>query len=60
VVRRETSGIAYLSSGWPLDEAKPTLIFIHGAGGSHVLWQGQVDGLAGRANPVAIDLPSIV
>ena len=57
MVRRETNGIAYISSGWPLDEAKPTLIFIHGAGGSHVLWQGQVDGLEGKANAVAIDLP---
>ena len=57
MVRRDTNGIAYVSSGWPLDEAKPTLIFIHGAGGSHVLWQGQVDGLAGKVNAVAIDLP---
>jgi pimeloyl-ACP methyl ester carboxylesterase len=57
MVRRETNGIAFLSSGWPPDEAKPTLIFIHGAGGSHVLWQGQVEGLAGRVNAVAIDLP---
>ncbi len=57
MVRRETNGIAYVSSVWPLDEAKPTLIFIHGAGGSYVLWQGQVDGLAGKVNAVAIDLP---
>jgi pimeloyl-ACP methyl ester carboxylesterase len=57
MVRREANGIAYVSSGWPLDGAKPTLIFIHGAGGSHVLWQGQVDGLAGKVNAVAIDLP---
>ena len=57
MVRRETNRIAYVSSGWPLDEAKPTLIFIHGAGGSNVLWQGQVDGLAGKVNAVAIDLP---
>lgn len=57
MMQRETNGIAYITSGWPLDEAKPTLIFIHGAGGSHVLWQGQVDGLEGNANAVAIDLP---
>lgn len=57
MVRREADGIAYISSGWPLDEAKPTLIFIHGAGGSNVLWHGQVDGLAGKVNAVAIDLP---
>ena len=57
MVRRETNGIAYLSSGLPLEEAKPTLIFIHRAGDSHVLWQRQVDGIAGRVNTVAIDLP---
>jgi pimeloyl-ACP methyl ester carboxylesterase len=57
MVRREANGIAYVSSGWPLDEAKPTLIFIHGAGGSHVLWQGQIDGLARKVNAIAIDLP---
>ena len=55
--QREANGIAYVSSGWPLDEAKPTLIFIHGAGGSHVLWEGQIDALAKRANTVAVDLP---
>ena len=57
MVQRETNGIAYVASGWPLDGTKPTLICIHGAGGSNVLWQGQVDGLAGKANAVAIDLP---
>jgi pimeloyl-ACP methyl ester carboxylesterase len=57
MVRKEADGIAYVASGWPLDRAKPTLIFIHGAGGSHVLWRGQVDGLAGRVNAIAIDLP---
>ena len=57
MVKREAKGIAYVTSGWPLDESKPTLIFIHGAGGSHVLWQGQVDGLSGKVNAVAIDLP---
>jgi pimeloyl-ACP methyl ester carboxylesterase len=57
MVRREKNGIAYISSTWPLDEAKPTLIFIHGAGGSHVLWQGQMKGLARKVNAVAVDLP---
>ena len=57
MVRKEAKGIAFVSSAWPLDRARPTLIFIHGAGGSHVLWQGQLDGLAKRANAVAIDLP---
>jgi len=54
---RETNGIAYVSSAWPLNETRPTMIFIHGAGGSHVLWQAQLDGLAGAVSAVAIDLP---
>jgi len=57
MVHREANGIAYVTSGWPLDRTKPTLIFIHGAGGSNILWQGQVKGLAGRVNAIAIDLP---
>jgi pimeloyl-ACP methyl ester carboxylesterase len=57
MVKRETNGIAYVTSAWPLNEAKPTLIFIHGAGGSRVLWQGQVEGLAREVNAIAIDLP---
>lgn len=57
MVHREAKGIAYVASGWPLDRARPTLIFLHGAGGSHVLWQGQIDGLAERVNAVALDLP---
>ncbi len=57
MVQREENGIAYVSSVWPLEEARPTLICIHGAGGSHVLWQGQVEGLAGKVNTVAVDLP---
>jgi pimeloyl-ACP methyl ester carboxylesterase len=55
--RRETNGIAYGTSGWPLDVTKPTLVFIHGAGGSHVLWERQIDALAERANTLALDLP---
>jgi pimeloyl-ACP methyl ester carboxylesterase len=57
MIQREANGIAYVTSGWPLDPAKSTLIFIHGGGGSHVLWDGQIDALAGRANTVAVDLP---
>jgi pimeloyl-ACP methyl ester carboxylesterase len=57
MLQREENGIAYVSAGWPLDPGKPTLLFIHGAGGSHVLWQQQIEGLAGRTNAIAVDLP---
>jgi len=56
-MQRDANGIAYVTAGWPLDPAKSTLIFIHGGGGSHVLWTGQIDALADRANTIAIDLP---
>jgi len=57
MMQRDTNGIAYVTAGWPLDPAKSTLIFLHGGGGSHVLWDGQVDALAERANTFAVDLP---
>jgi pimeloyl-ACP methyl ester carboxylesterase len=57
MLERETSGIGYLAGDWPLDPEKLTLVFIHGAGGSGVFWQAQIEGLAKRANTLAIDLP---
>jgi pimeloyl-ACP methyl ester carboxylesterase len=50
-------GIGYLTAEWPLDPARATLVFIHGAGGSGDFWQAQVEGLAGRVNTLALDLP---
>ena len=54
---RKTNGLAHITGRWPLDPAKSTLVFIHGAGGSSAFWRAQVEALAGRANTVAIDLP---
>jgi pimeloyl-ACP methyl ester carboxylesterase len=54
---RESKGIGFVAGTWPLDPAKPTLLFIHGSGGSSLLWHGQIDALASRANTVALDLP---
>lgn len=50
-------GIGYLAGCWPPDPAKSTLFFIHGAGGSSLFWQAQVEGLAQRVNTIALDLP---
>lgn len=49
--------IAFTCGRWPLDPGRPTLVFIHGAGESSTLWPAQVEGLAARANTIAIDLP---
>lgn len=49
--------IAFVAGRWPLDPDMPTLVFIHGAAGSRVLWLEQVKALAGEMNTVALDLP---
>jgi len=54
---RKTNGIGYLAGDWPLNPGKSTIVFIHGAGGSSLFWQAQVEGLAARVNTLAIDLP---
>lgn len=46
-----------MAGRWPLDSALSTVIFIHGSGGTSVLWRAQVESLAGRMNTIAIDLP---
>jgi pimeloyl-ACP methyl ester carboxylesterase len=55
--RRVSGDIAFVCGRWPLDEQKSTLVFIHGAGESSLLWHAQVEGLGDRANTVALDLP---
>jgi pimeloyl-ACP methyl ester carboxylesterase len=54
---KKLSGLGFLCGGWPLDPKKPTLFFIHGAGGSSRFWPVQLEALKARANTVAIDLP---
>jgi len=57
MVEGTAKGIGYLAGCWPSDPAKSTIFFIHGAGGSSLFWQAQVEGLAAHANTIAIDLP---
>jgi len=40
-----------------LNPARSTLIFIHGAGESCLLWQAQVEGLSDRATPLRLTFP---
>ena len=42
---------------WPLPDGKPAIIFVHGAGGSHHMWLGQLAFFRKDYNPVAINLP---
>jgi pimeloyl-ACP methyl ester carboxylesterase len=53
----ERNGISFIIGRWPLAPQRPTLVFIHGAGESSLLWHRQVEGLKHRANTVALDLP---
>ena len=55
--QRKNNGIGFVTGPWPLDAAKSTIVFVHGSGGSSLLWHAQVEGLKGRVNTVALDLP---
>ena len=55
--QRIANGFGFITGAWPLDPGKATLVFIHGAGGSGAFWSAQVQGLTGRVNTVAVDLP---
>lgn len=57
VIFKNMQGFGFAAGHWPLDPERPTLIFIHGSGGDHTLWQGQVDALIDVANTLALDLP---
>ena len=54
---REIGGFGFITGRWPLDQDRSTVIFIHGSGGSGHFWKPQVEGLAERANTLALDLP---
>jgi pimeloyl-ACP methyl ester carboxylesterase len=53
----KVNGIAFIAGRWPLDPDLPTVVFIHGSGGSNVLWRAQVEALAEGMNTIAPDLP---
>lgn len=55
--REKIAGIHFAAGRWPLADTGPTLVFIHGSGGTHRLWEAQIDALAARVNTVAVDLP---
>jgi len=53
----KSNGIGYIAGSWPLDPGLATIIFIHGAAGTGLFWQPQIEGMLHRANTLAIDLP---
>lgn len=54
---RLEAGLAFSAAAWPLNPQKSTLVFIHGSGGSNILWDNQVKTFGDRANLLALDLP---
>ena len=57
MIEREVGGFGFIAGSWPLDVDKSTIVFIHGSGSTGHFWKAQVEGLAGRVNTVALDLP---
>ena len=53
----KADGIAFIAGRWPLERGLPTVVFIHGSGGTCILWHAQVEALADEMNTVALDLP---
>jgi len=53
----KVGGIGFVAGRWPLDRDLLTIVFIHGSGGSSVLWHAQVEALADGMNTIALDLP---
>ncbi|RJP83318.1 MAG: alpha/beta hydrolase [Desulfobacteraceae bacterium] len=57
MIENTMDGLFYVAGRWPLVETKPVIVFIHGSGGSHVLWDRQIEALLPYANTIAMDLP---
>ncbi len=55
--KRQSEKIAYICGEWPFQDDRGTLVFVHGAGGSSVLFEDLVDGLKDKVNTMAVDLP---
>jgi pimeloyl-ACP methyl ester carboxylesterase len=42
---------------WPLDPHRPSLVLLHGSGGSRLIWTAQIKPLGRRLNTAALDFP---
>ncbi|MFC1854222.1 alpha/beta fold hydrolase, partial [candidate division CSSED10-310 bacterium] len=49
--------IEFSAGNWPPDPNYSTIIFLHGSGGTNILWQYQVKALSEKMNAIAINLP---
>ncbi len=51
------NGIEFTAGQWPMRPDLETIVFIHGSGGTNILWQAQVASLAVKYNTIALNLP---
>ena len=49
--------IEFSTGSWPLRPNLGTVVFLHGSGGTNILWQHQVEALSDKLNTIAINLP---
>jgi pimeloyl-ACP methyl ester carboxylesterase len=57
MIANRSFNLAFHANAQQLDFNKPTLVFIHGAGGSGIFWENQLYSLSDIANTIALDLP---
>lgn len=57
MIEKKIDGINFIAGAWPLVQDKPTVIFIHGSGGTSLFWKSQLKGLGASINTIAVDLP---
>lgn len=51
------NNIEFSAGIWPLNPNLSTIVFLHGSGGTNILWQHQVEALSDKINTIAINLP---
>jgi len=54
---KKINDIEFSAGSWPLPPELETIVFIHGSGGTNVLWDSQVEALSDQMNTVALNLP---
>ena len=52
---REKFGAGF--GNYPVDDTKPAIIFVHGAGGSHLMWLSELRAFKNDYHPIAVNLP---
>lgn len=51
------NNIEFSAGIWPLNPNLNSIVFLHGSGGTNILWQHQVEALSDKINTIAVNLP---